>query len=189
MRFFSTSSPRRREPAKVLLLGESGAALSFQGQTFKVARHCVRRKVRASVEHEASREDAFGDLCRPAPPMGAMAQPPNPPLGSLNLYKRPNPPFPGPLSPDLAPSGKRTRFGMTLAPRRRLLPNDPCLLVWIRTIKGPSTSFMKYAHRLHVRRICEPTMMTSPVAILASCVNNEVMQEGYAKPLFARDYE
>ena len=43
------SAPRWRGPAKVLLLDESGATLSFQGQTFKVARHCVRKEVCASV--------------------------------------------------------------------------------------------------------------------------------------------
>ena len=36
------SAPRWRGPAKALLLDESGVTLSFQGQTFKVARHCVR---------------------------------------------------------------------------------------------------------------------------------------------------
>ena len=69
------SAPRRRGPAKVLLLGESGAALSSQGQTFKVARHCVQRKVRGSVEHEASREDAPGDLCRSPPPRKRWTNP------------------------------------------------------------------------------------------------------------------
>ena len=35
-------------------------------------------------------------------------QPPNPPLGSLDLYKCQIPPSPDSLSPDLAPLGKRT---------------------------------------------------------------------------------
>ena len=118
------SSLRRRGPAKVLLLEESGATLSFQGQTSKMACHCVRRKVRASVEPEASCEDAFGDLCRPTPPMEAMGQPPNPALGSLALCKRPSPLFPGPLSPDLAPSGKRARFGME-GPQNDISPASP----------------------------------------------------------------
>ena len=90
------SSPRWRGPATVLLLGDSGATLSFHGQTFKVARHCIRRKVRTSAEPEASREDAFGDLCRSAPLRDVLEQPPNPPLGSLDLYKRPPPSSPGP---------------------------------------------------------------------------------------------
>ena len=63
------SAPRWRGPARVLPLDESGAALSFQGQTFKVARHCVRKKVRASVESEASCDGVFDDLCRSAPPL------------------------------------------------------------------------------------------------------------------------
>ena len=62
------SSPRRRGPAKVLLLDESGAALAFQGQAFKVARRCVRKKVRALAEPEASCEDAIDDPCRSTPP-------------------------------------------------------------------------------------------------------------------------
>ena len=36
------SAPRWRGPARVLLLDESGATLSFQGQTFKAARRCMR---------------------------------------------------------------------------------------------------------------------------------------------------
>ena len=48
------SSPRRRGPAIAFLLDESGDAVSFQGQTFKVARRCVRKKVRASADPEAS---------------------------------------------------------------------------------------------------------------------------------------
>ena len=105
-------SPRRRGPARVLLLGESGATFFFRERTFKVARHCVRRKVRAPAEPETPREDAFGDPCRPTPPRKAPEQPPDPPLGFLDLYKRRNPTSPGPLCPDFAPSGERTRFGM-----------------------------------------------------------------------------
>ena len=86
------SAPRWRGRAKVLPLDESGATLSFQGQTFKAARHCVRKKVRASVESEASLEDAFDDLCRSAPPREATEPPPHPPWGSSDLYKRHIPP-------------------------------------------------------------------------------------------------
>ena len=78
------SSPRWLGPARVLLLGESGAALSFQGQTFKVVRHCVRRKVRASAEPETSFEDAFDVLCRAAPPRETPEQFTNPPTDSLD---------------------------------------------------------------------------------------------------------
>ena len=36
---------RRRGPAKVLEMDESGVAMSFQSQTFKVARYFVRRRL------------------------------------------------------------------------------------------------------------------------------------------------
>ena len=82
---FRGSSSRRLGPAKVLLLGGSGATLSLQGQTFKVARQRVRRKVRASVEPEASCEDAFGDLCRSAPPRGSGGLTPESSVGLLGF--------------------------------------------------------------------------------------------------------
>ena len=120
------SIPRWRGPAKVLLIDESGVTLSFQGLPFKVARHCVRRKVRDVESQETSRDDVFEDLCRSTPPAEEPAQPPNPPLdsldlyqreeppnpplGSLDLYKRKEPPSPGSTSPDLPPTGKRTRL-------------------------------------------------------------------------------
>ena len=88
------SCPRRHRPAKVLLLDASGAAFAFQGQTFKVARHGVRKKVRASVDPEASCDDAFGDLCRLTHPREALEQPPNPPWGSPDLYGHPDPILP-----------------------------------------------------------------------------------------------
>ena len=72
---------------------------------------------------------------------------------------------------------------------RRTLPDDPCLNVWIRAIKGPSTPLMKYAHGLKVRRICGPAMMTSLIVFLMPYVNNEVTQGRIPKPLYARDYE
>ena len=46
------SLPRRRGPAKVLGVDETGATESFQSQTFKVARYCVRRRVKDSEEPE-----------------------------------------------------------------------------------------------------------------------------------------
>ena len=58
-------APPRSRPAKVPLLDESGVTLLFQRQSFIVARHCVRRKVRASAAPEASCDDVFDDLCRP----------------------------------------------------------------------------------------------------------------------------
>ena len=79
------SAPRWRGPANVLQLDVCGATLSFQGQAFKVARHCVRKKVRASAEPDASCEGAFGDLCQPTPTREAPEQPPNPPSGSSDL--------------------------------------------------------------------------------------------------------
>ena len=42
------SSPRRRGPAKVLEIDETGVAVYFQSQTFKVARFCVRRRAKES---------------------------------------------------------------------------------------------------------------------------------------------
>jgi len=42
------SSPRRRGPAKVLELDETGAAVYFQSQIFKVAHYCIRRRVKES---------------------------------------------------------------------------------------------------------------------------------------------
>ena len=39
------SNPRWRGPAAILDIDEFGAALKFQSQTFKVARHCVQRKL------------------------------------------------------------------------------------------------------------------------------------------------
>ena len=39
------SAPRRRGPAKIPDVGDAGATTNFQGQTFKVARYCVRGKV------------------------------------------------------------------------------------------------------------------------------------------------
>ena len=38
-------NPRWRGPAAILDIDESGVALKFQSQTFKVARYCVRRKL------------------------------------------------------------------------------------------------------------------------------------------------
>ena len=95
------SAPRWRGPAKVWPLGESGAVLSFQGRACKVARHCVRKKVRTSVESEASCEGAFDDLSRSAPPREVPDQPPIPLLGSLDLYKRNVPPSPDSSLPGL----------------------------------------------------------------------------------------
>ena len=121
------SSPRWRGPANVHPLDETRATLAFQGQTFEVARHCVRREVRASAVHEASSDDASDDLCRLTPPMDEVDSPPNPPLGSSDLNKRPDHPPAGPLSRDVAPPGKRTRYGMgtlprDVAPSRRSMP-------------------------------------------------------------------
>ena len=42
------SSPRWRGPAKVSEIDESGVTVYFQIQTFKVARFCVRRRVKES---------------------------------------------------------------------------------------------------------------------------------------------
>ena len=42
------SSPRRRGPAKVSEIDETGVTVYFQSQTFKVARFCVRRRVKES---------------------------------------------------------------------------------------------------------------------------------------------
>ena len=72
---------------------------------------------------------------------------------------------------------------------RRILPNDPCLHVWLRAIKGPSPPLMKYAHRLRVRLKCGPTMMTFLIAIFTTFVNNEVIKRRAPMPLFAHDYE
>ena len=105
------SGPRWRGPAKVPLMDDSGVALSFQGQTFKVARHCVRKKVRAPAEAEASCDEVFEDLCRSTPSRNEPEPPTNPPLGSLGLYKRRFPPSPDARSPALAPLGKRARLG------------------------------------------------------------------------------
>ena len=39
------SAPRRRGPAKIFDIAETGVAVKFQSQTFRVARYCVRKKV------------------------------------------------------------------------------------------------------------------------------------------------
>ena len=92
-------------------MDDSGVTLSFQGQTFTVARHCVRKKVLAPAEAEASCDEVFEDLCRPAPSRNEPDPPPNPPLGSLGLYKRHFPPPPDACSPARAPLEKRARLG------------------------------------------------------------------------------
>ena len=56
------SNPRWRGPAKILDIDESGVALTFQSQTFKVARYCVRRKVE---EKDLPQGSAAGDLPLP----------------------------------------------------------------------------------------------------------------------------
>ena len=76
----------------MLLIDESGVTLSFQGLPFKVARHCVRRGVRDVESQEILCDDVFEDLCRSTPSVEEPAQPPNPPLDSLDLYKRKEPP-------------------------------------------------------------------------------------------------
>ena len=52
------SNPRRRGPATILDIDESGVALKFQSQTFKVARYCVRRKL---DEKDLPQGSAAGD--------------------------------------------------------------------------------------------------------------------------------
>ena len=42
------SLSRRRGPAKALEIDESGVAVSFQSQNFRVARYCVRRRIKDS---------------------------------------------------------------------------------------------------------------------------------------------
>ena len=51
-------NPRRRGPATVPDIDESGAVLKFQSQTFKVARYCVRRKLE---EKDLPQGSAAGD--------------------------------------------------------------------------------------------------------------------------------
>ena len=46
------SSPRRGGPAKVLEIDDAGATVSFQSQTSKVARYCVRRRMKDSEIQE-----------------------------------------------------------------------------------------------------------------------------------------
>ena len=94
----------------MLLIDESGVTLSFQGLTLKVARHSVRRKVREVESQDTSCEDVFDDLRRSTPSAEEPAPPPNPPLDSLDLYKRKEPPLPGSTSPNLTQSVKRTRL-------------------------------------------------------------------------------
>ena len=182
------SPSRRRGPAKALLLDESGATVSFQGQTFKVAPHCVSKNVRASAESGASCEDAPGDLCRSALPREAPEKPPNPPSGYLDLYKRPIPLSPGPLSPDLAPLGNRARLGTSESPIG-IGPSsqDPhCVASGDR---WPFDPLMKYAHRPKVRRLRGRATMICPVGIFANRVSREAMQERAPKPPCARDYK
>ena len=52
------SNPRRRGPATILDIDESGAVLKFQPQTFEVARYCVRRKLE---ERDLPQGSAAGD--------------------------------------------------------------------------------------------------------------------------------
>ena len=158
-----------------------------------VARHCVRREVRASVEPDTPRATPlkiFVDTALPGerrnnPRILRWARwiykniPTLPSLGRplLTLHHRIN-------IPDLG----RRDLRMTSELHRRTLSNDPCLDVWLRTIKSPATPLMKYARKLKVRRICGPAMVASLIVIFMTCVNNEVTQRGTPKPLFARDY-
>ena len=52
------SNPRRRGPATMLDIDESGVVLKFQPQPFKVARYCVRRKLE---EKDLPNGTAMGD--------------------------------------------------------------------------------------------------------------------------------
>ena len=49
------SLPRRRGPAKVIEMDESGVTASFQSQPFKVARNCVRRRLKDSDLQEGDK--------------------------------------------------------------------------------------------------------------------------------------
>ena len=84
--------------------------MSLQGHTFKVARRCIRKKMRAPVESEASHDEVFDDLCRSTPSREVMDPPPTPPLNSLDLYKHYPPPSPDARSPALALLGTRARL-------------------------------------------------------------------------------
>ena len=60
--------------------------------------------------------------------MEAMNRPPNPPLDSLDLYKRLVPPQPGFVSPNLAPSGKRAQLDRGGIPEVISVPDSPVIL-------------------------------------------------------------
>ena len=63
------SSPRWRGPAKVLEIDETGVNVSFQSQNFKVARYCVRQRMK---ESEATEGDGGNPLNLGGPRMGPL---------------------------------------------------------------------------------------------------------------------
>ena len=54
------SAPRRRGPAKILAIEETGVPAKFQSQTFKLARYCVRKKMAPQDAGEAEMHCASG---------------------------------------------------------------------------------------------------------------------------------
>ena len=54
------SAPRWHGPAKILASGNAGVTSKFQGQTFKVAQYCVRKKPDAQDAGEGDWNPASG---------------------------------------------------------------------------------------------------------------------------------
>ena len=58
--FYTVRSRKRssswREPAKIPTIDETGAAKTFQSQTFKVAPYCVRKRLDGEDAHEEERQ-------------------------------------------------------------------------------------------------------------------------------------
>ena len=67
--------------------------------------------MRGLAEAEASCDEVFENLCRSTPSREVPEPPPNPPLGSLGLYKSHLPPPPDAPTPALVPKGESARLG------------------------------------------------------------------------------
>ena len=52
-------SPRWRGPAKILEIDRAGVTVSFQSQTFKEARYCVRKRLKATDVADDECEDSL----------------------------------------------------------------------------------------------------------------------------------
>ena len=54
-------SPRRRGPAKILDVGETGMTITFLGQKFEAARYCARRRLDGANAREEGWQTVVAD--------------------------------------------------------------------------------------------------------------------------------